>query len=60
MHIEPYCGKYDKQIIKLLLDIQNNEARINLSIEEQPDLLDIKYSYQDAEANSGLQCRTVR
>ncbi len=48
MHIETYCGKYDEQIIELILDIQNNESKINLSLEEQPDLLDIKHSYQDA------------
>lgn len=45
MHIETYCGKYDEQIIELILDIQNNESKINLSLEEQPDLLDIKHSY---------------
>lgn len=48
MHIETYCGKYDEQIINLILDIQNNESKINLSLEEQPDLLNIKQSYQDA------------
>lgn len=47
MYIETYCGKYDEQIIKLILDIQNKESRINLSLEEQPDLLDIKHCYQD-------------
>ena len=32
MHIEPYSGKYDKQIIDLILSIQNIEAKINLSL----------------------------
>ncbi len=54
MHIETYCGKYDEQIIELILDIQNNESKINLSLEEQPDLLDIKQSYQDAEGEFWL------
>lgn len=46
MHIETYSGKYDKEIVSLILDIQNNEAKINLSLEEQPDLLDINRYYQ--------------
>ena len=46
MHIETYSGKYDDEIIALILDIQNNESKINLSLEEQPDLLRIKEDYQ--------------
>ncbi len=46
MHIETYKEKYTDEIISLILDIQNNEAKINLSLEEQPDLLDISNSYQ--------------
>lgn len=45
MQIETYSGKYD-EIISLILDIQNNESKINLSLEEQPDLLTIHDSYQ--------------
>ena len=36
MQIETYSGKYD-EIISLILDIQNNESKINLSLEEQPE-----------------------
>lgn len=50
VQIEKYSGKYDDEIRALILDIQNNEAKINLSLEEQPDLLDIRQSYQ---ANGG-------
>ena len=46
LHIETYSGKYDKEIVSLILDIQNNEAKINLSLEEQPNLLDINRYYQ--------------
>ena len=46
MKIETYSGKYDEQIVSLILNIQNNEAKINLSLQEQPDLLDIYRSYQ--------------
>ena len=46
MHIETYSEKYKDDIISLILDIQNNEAHINLSLQEQPDLLDISSCYQ--------------
>lgn len=46
MKIETYRGKYDDQIISLILSIQNEEAKIGLSLQEQPDLLDIHRSYQ--------------
>ena len=54
MQIETYSGKYD-EIISLILDIQNNESKINLSLEEQPDLLTIHDSYQKMEVSSGLR-----
>lgn len=44
--IETYNEKYDDEIISLILDIQNNESKINLSLEEQPDLKDIRNCYQ--------------
>lgn len=46
MRIETYSGKYDDEIISLILNIQNNEAGIGLSLQEQPDLLDIRRFYQ--------------
>lgn len=46
LKIEAYSGKYDDEIISLILSIQNDEAKIGLSLEEQPDLLDIHRSYQ--------------
>lgn len=46
MKIIEYDDKYKSEIINLILDIQNKEAKINLSIEEQPDLLDIPASYE--------------
>lgn len=47
MEIETYSGKYDDEIISLILNIQNKEAGIGLSLEEQPDLLDIRHNYQE-------------
>lgn len=46
MEIITYQEKYKQQIIDLILHIQNEEAKINLSLEEQPDLLDIPYFYE--------------
>jgi len=46
MEIITYQDKYKHQIIDLILHIQNYEAKIDLSIEEQPDLLNIPYYYQ--------------
>ena len=34
MHIETYTPKYKNEIISLILNIQNNESKINLSLEE--------------------------
>lgn len=39
--IEAYSGRLDEEIRELILGIQNNEAKIGLSLAEQPDLLDI-------------------
>ena len=46
MEIMTYQEKYKDQIINLILDIQNNEAKINLSLDEQPDLKDITSCYE--------------
>lgn len=46
MKIITYQDRYKQQIIDLILHIQNDEARINLPLEEQPDLLDIPNCYQ--------------
>lgn len=46
MEIIQYQDIYKQQIIGLILHIQNNEAQINLTIEEQPDLLDVPLYYE--------------
>ena len=51
MQIEAYSGTYDDEIISLILNIQNDEAGIDLSIQEQPDLLDIELYYQQPGGN---------
>lgn len=46
MKIITYQETYKQQIIDLILHIQNEEAKINLSLAEQPDLLDIPNYYE--------------
>lgn len=46
MEIVPYDDKYKKQVIDLILNIQNNEAKIGLSLDEQPDLKNILVFYR--------------
>lgn len=45
MKIIEYKDEYKDEAIKLILHIQNDEARINLSLDEQPDLKDITGYY---------------
>lgn len=45
MIITTYEDGYKEQVIKLILDIQNKETGINLSLQEQPDLNDIQAAY---------------
>ena len=46
VRIITYQEKYRQQVIDLILHIQNDEAKINLSLDEQPDLLDIPTCYE--------------
>lgn len=45
MEILQYTEEYKQQVIDLILYIQNEESKIGLSLEEQPDLLDVKEYY---------------
>ena len=45
MKIISYDDKYKNQVIDLILHIQNVEYSVGLSIEDQPDLIDIVKSY---------------
>ncbi|MCW2406839.1 GNAT superfamily N-acetyltransferase [Sphingobium sp. B1D7B] len=42
-----YHGGRDPEVAALVLSIQNDEAGIDLPIEEQPDLLDIAAAYRE-------------
>lgn len=45
MEITVYSDFYKDQVLDLILNIQNNEAKIGLSLEEQPDLENIDKYY---------------
>ncbi|MCM1505955.1 MAG: GNAT family N-acetyltransferase [Ruminococcus flavefaciens] len=46
MEIITYWEKYRQQIIDLILHIQNDETKISLTLDEQPDLMDIDLYYR--------------
>jgi N-acetylglutamate synthase-like GNAT family acetyltransferase len=45
MTIEIYTEKYKAEIAALILNIQNNEFNVPVTLADQPDLLDIKNFY---------------
>ena len=49
--IEKYSDKYKKEIIELILDIQNKEFNIAITSDQQPDLQNIKDFYQKGCGN---------
>ena len=48
MNIILHSDVYKAQVIDLILNIQNNEAKIDLSLDEQPDLKDINRYYKES------------
>jgi hypothetical protein len=53
--IELYKEWYKDQVTKLILDIQQNEFRIPVTIHDQPDLLNIQDFYSKGKEISGWQ-----
>lgn len=47
MKIVLYSDEFREQVISLVLNIQNNEAKIDLPLNEQPDLKDINRYYMN-------------
>jgi putative acetyltransferase len=45
MQIQPYSEKYKADIASLILKIQNNEFNVPVTLNDQPDLLDIQNFY---------------
>lgn len=49
--VESYCGLYDDEIISNILTIQKEEFKISITIQDQPDLCNIKDFYQKGTGN---------
>ncbi|MBO0451906.1 GNAT family N-acetyltransferase [Candidatus Enterococcus murrayae] len=49
--IVPFEEKYTQEVVDLILPIQREEFNIDISIEDQPDLLRIKEEYIDTGGN---------
>lgn len=49
--IVEFTKSYQNEVVKHILDIQNNELRLGLSLEDQPDLLSIEENYQKTGGN---------
>lgn len=45
--IQVYDDRYRQEVIDLILYVQNIEASVGISIDDQPDILDIKINYLD-------------
>jgi N-acetylglutamate synthase-like GNAT family acetyltransferase len=43
--IAVYSDRYKEEVIKLILNVQNVEYGVGISVEEQPDILDIQSNY---------------
>lgn len=46
-----YDKKYEQEVIDLILNIQQNEFNVPITIEEQPDLRDVAHVYQTNKGN---------
>jgi GNAT superfamily N-acetyltransferase len=51
MKIEVYNKKYQQQVIELILNIQQNEFHVPVTIADQPDLSDIENFYCSRNGN---------
>lgn len=51
LNIQPIGNMYSEQVIDLILNIQQKEFNIPITIEDQPDLLQIESFYQEKGGN---------
>ncbi|MGX7204923.1 GNAT family N-acetyltransferase [Enterococcus pingfangensis] len=49
--IIPFEEKYTQEVVELILSIQRDEFQIDLTVEDQPDLLKIKEEYIETGGN---------
>ena len=52
--IQPYSEHYRGAVVELILGIQQNEFNVPITIDDQPDLLNIESFYQTAKGNFWL------
>ena len=53
INIQEYTAEYQSQVIRLILQIQQQEYQISITREDQPDLLEIETFYQKESGTSG-------
>ncbi len=53
LHIQPLDNSYSEQAIDLILKIQQKEFNIPITVEDQPDLMQIESFYHEKGATSG-------
>ncbi|MBY0216347.1 GNAT family N-acetyltransferase [Paenibacillus illinoisensis] len=51
INIQEYTAEYQSQVIRLILQIQQQEYQISITGEDQPDLLEIETFYQKGIGN---------
>lgn len=51
--IVSYQEEYHRALIRLIFGIQNNEFHLGISLNEQPDLIQIKRNYLDTGVDFG-------
>ena len=51
MQIQVYDKKYQQQVIDLILNIQQNEFNVPVTLQDQPDLLDVENFYFKKNGN---------
>ncbi len=58
--IVPFEEKYTQQVVDLILPTQRDEFNIDISIEDQPDLLRINQEYIDTGGNFWVALSMIR
>lgn len=51
MQIEEYRGQYLEEVIQMILAIQRDELGVQITREDQPDLMNISFFYQKGNGN---------
>lgn len=58
--IVPFEEKYTQEIVDLIIPIQREEFNIQLTVEDQPDLLTIQEEYINTGGNFGSRFLMIR